>query len=240
MAMGNDPVNNVDRDGGFAGPGPGFLGKLFGYNIATAANGVLGRVPGLLSGIGKFALPVLNTSISSSHMEVGGQLEDECPNCVLATYLRESMFLTYGSSSILNPFYKAEAIFGDLGGVLAGAESDVGKFFIISGPDKGKFIDYTEIAGGIAPEMGFGIELGRVDFTGDISAFSSSYLEGFRHKAWVGLSGEIIGVGAGFASSFIDGKGYVIGTSVQVGTGISTPITVGYNHGTVKLKKEEQ
>ncbi len=60
MAMGNDPVNNVDPDGGFAGPGPGFLGKLFGYNIATAANGLLGRVPGLLSGIGKFALPVIS------------------------------------------------------------------------------------------------------------------------------------------------------------------------------------
>ncbi len=58
--MGNDPVNNVDPDGGFAGPGPGFLGKLFGYKIATAANGVLGRVPGLLSGIGKFALPVIS------------------------------------------------------------------------------------------------------------------------------------------------------------------------------------
>ena len=63
MAMGNDPVNNVDPDGGFAGPGPGFLGKLFGYKIATAANGVLGRVPGLFGNIGSMAITGLNFSL---------------------------------------------------------------------------------------------------------------------------------------------------------------------------------
>ena len=85
--------------------------------------------------------------------------------------------------------------------------------------------------------MGVGVELGRIDFTGDVSIFSPSYLEGYRDKAWFGLSGIAAGGGVAVSWSYLDGLGWIIGTSIQGGAGVSTPISGGFNRGTVKLKK---
>lgn len=119
-----------------------------------------------------------------------------CPNCGLADYLRNSPFFGYGAGAVVNPFYNAEAIFSDMGVILSGAGKDAGSFFILTGLDKGKFISYSEIAGGVAPEMGGGVSV------------SWSYFRG-------------------------NNPGWIIGTSLQGGGGLSTPLSIGYNEGII-------
>lgn len=128
----------------------------------------------------------------------------------------------------------------DFGAVLAGAEIDEGQFFILNGPDRGKFIGYNEVAGGMAPEMGVGVELGRIDFIGS-GDFYTDYLEGSRDKYWAGIGiGPglfTFGLGAGVTISSPEGvSGYVIGTSVQFSFGSSTTLSIGYNEGIVTIK----
>jgi len=157
------------------------------------------------------------------------------PLKLMANLLRNTPFFGLNSP---NPFFGAEAIYADGGWSFVGAEGDAGGFFILAGKDKGKFVSFTEIAGGAASDAGLGFEIGRVDVTGNPDKFTSEYLFGARDKVWGAVSptGEIISVGGGYSWGTAFGQS-VTAKSLQFGIGVS-PIPFilggGYNHGEVK------
>jgi len=134
-----------------------------------------------------------------------------------------------------NPFYGAEAIYADAGWSFVGAEGDAGKFFILVGEDKGKFVSFKEIAGGGATDAGLGVELGRIDISGNPYDFNSNYLFGARDKVWLS-AGEGISAGGAFSWSSYNNRS-VYGSSIQIGIGLSPWfISGGYNHGVIERK----
>lgn len=138
----------------------------------------------------------------------------------------------------MEPFllYGAEAVFVDHGWSFVGAEGDKGGFFVLVGKDKGKFVPFKEQAGGGATDAGYGVELGRVDISGNPYDFSQDYLFGLRDKVWVS-AGEGISAGGAFAWSSFNGIS-VYAYSIQVGFGLSPwLISGGYNHGVIEPKK---
>lgn len=142
----------------------------------------------------------------------------------------------FGTSA--NPFFGAEAIYIDGGGSFVGAERDAGIFFILVGKEKGTFKSFDEIAGGIAPDAGFGLEIGRVDVSGDPNKFTSEYLYGLRRKAWLSVSptGEFTSVGGAFSWSTVEGV-KVSTTAIQFGLGVGPlPFILGggYNFGEIR------
>lgn len=144
-----------------------------------------------------------------------------------------------------NPFLFAEAIFGDIGVTLTGAEADIGGFFILAGDDMGKFIPYTEIAGGIGIEGGGGIELGRIDVAGDPSNFKAEYLKGVRNKIWASVDVRApFSIGGAYSWSTIrlDGGSTITvhATAIQGGLGANpffSPVAGGWNIGEIKFLK---
>jgi RHS repeat-associated protein len=137
-----------------------------------------------------------------------------------------------------NPFFGAEAIYIDGGVTMVGAEADKGYFFILVGEEKGSIVAFSEIAGGVATDAGFGIEIGRVDVTGNPNDFKSSYLFGFREKVWGSISptGEIVSLGGAFSWGEAGGE-QVTTSSVQIGVGISPVPFIfgpGYNQGEIR------
>jgi len=152
----------------------------------------------------------------------------------VADVIRNSPFLPTGT---VNPFFGASAIVGDIGLILVGAESDIGGVFMLVGPDKGKFYGFYEIAGGIAPEGGVGVELGRIDYWGNNSQFDHKDIYGSREKYFASVSpfGEFLSIGVGCATSRDQQTGALITTTaLQVGLGLSTPfVSGGYNTGNV-------
>ena len=137
-----------------------------------------------------------------------------------------------------NPFQGAVAIYADGGWSFVGAEGDAGGFFILVGRDKGRFVSFTELAGGAASDAGIGFEIGRVDVTGNPNDFNSSYLFGLRDKVWGSISptGEIISIGGAYSWGMSNGES-VTTRSLQFGLGASPlPFILGggYNHGRIK------
>ncbi|MEO1052978.1 MAG: SpvB/TcaC N-terminal domain-containing protein [Bacteroidota bacterium] len=135
----------------------------------------------------------------------------------------------------LNPFYKAEAIAGDVGGIFGGLgiEADIGGYFVLAGEHEGEFLPYHEIATGVMPEVSVAGELARVDFTGPTTEFGLKHLYGEREKLMA--SGNVYGadLGGGVAWSTV-GNYYVYTYSVSIGVGASAPVTGGYNSGEIK------
>ena len=126
----------------------------------------------------------------------------------------------------------AEAIYGDVGGVLLGPEADAGLILILAGENAGEFKSYYELAGGPGTEIGIGIERGRIDYTGDADKFKSSMIYGERKKAWLG-AGEIIGASVSGSWGKTQG-GYVISTSISAGLSICPfLISVRFNEGSL-------
>jgi len=142
-----------------------------------------------------------------------------------------SPFLPY---FVVNPFFMAEAVYIDAGVLIAGAETDIGFFVILAGSDAGMILPFTEVAGGGASEIGLGVELGRIDFTGPIERYKANLLFGPRWKVWLGPSTGIFGISGAIFTSEVKG-GYIIGAGIQLGVGHSTPIiSGGFNYGEVK------
>jgi RHS repeat-associated protein len=160
------------------------------------------------------------------------QTRVDCPNCFIADFLRSMPIF---GMNILNPFYGAEAIYVDGGWSFVGAEGDAGKFFILVGKDKGKFVSFKELAGGGATDAGLGVELGRIDISGNPYDFTSEYLFGARDKVWLS-AGEGISAGGAFSWSSFNGIN-VYGSSIQISIGLSPWfISGGYNHGVIEKK----
>lgn len=157
-----------------------------------------------------------------------------CPSCGFADFLRN----TQSFGNYPNPFYGAEAIFADAGWSFVGAEGDQGGFFILAGKDKGKFVSFKELAGGGAPDAGVGVELGRIDVSGNPSMFTSNDLFGNRDKAWA--SYLLVG-GAYTWGATQDGR-KVSSMSIQIGPSLNAlefilgGFSGGYNYGTIKPK----
>ncbi|TCO10510.1 RHS repeat-associated core domain-containing protein [Natronoflexus pectinivorans] len=143
-----------------------------------------------------------------------------------------------GPLGIFNPFYGADAIYFDVGGVYIAAEYARGYFFVLTGDDIGQMIPFSENAAGGSGEISLTFGYGRVDYTGNSSDFKASMLFGDRTKAWVGLSLGKIPVGAGIEGALSKVRGgHTISTGISAG-GSANPFVVspGLNRGTIKKK----
>jgi len=130
-----------------------------------------------------------------------------------------------------NPFQGADAIFFDGGGLLVGAEKDGVWFLVLSGDDYGKVIPFSEIAGGVAPSAGFGIEVGRIDLADKSVPFTADMLFGLRDKTWI----DIGPVGGAKAVSYYRGN-KIISRSLNIGISASVFggwFSGGWNHGEI-------
>jgi hypothetical protein len=127
-----------------------------------------------------------------------------------------------------NPFYGADAIFVDGGGLAVGAEKDWGYFFVLSGDDIGKIIPFSELAGGGSPSTGVGFEIGRIDLANKSIPFKADMLFGLRNKTWI----DIGFVGGARAVSYYQGN-KIISRSLSIGISASPfgPYSGGWNHG---------
>lgn len=151
-----------------------------------------------------------------------------CSFCGFADLLRNTPSFGFYQ----NPFHNAETVYVDHGWSFVGAEGDKGGFFILVGKDKGKFVPFKEVAGGGATDAGYGVELGRIDISGNPYDFNQSYLFGLRDKVWA--SG--VAVGGAFAWSSFNGVD-VYAYSIQIGFSLSPwLLSVGYNHGAIDPK----
>ena len=154
-----------------------------------------------------------------------------------ANQIRNSPFEVIKGTGIgpmkINPFFMAEAISGDLGFILVGAEGDIGGYFILAGDNAGNIIPYKEIAGGGAPEASISLEMARIDYLGKLP-FQSSFLFGKRYKGWFGLD-AVVGISAGISIGEIKGNnGYVLSTSISANFGASLFLfSIGYNEGRI-------
>ncbi len=158
----------------------------------------------------------------------------------VADFLRYSPIIPYGPwlSPVPNPFLYAEAIFFDGGGEALGLEKDAGFYFILAGQDKGKFFTYLENSSPpwVSLEIGIGIEIGRVDYTGPLNLFNSDVLYGCRNKLWAGfLFG---GTGLSWAKTE---HGMVIGINTSYGFSLAPfyDVSAGFNKGTIAPLKQK-
>ncbi|NPD83136.1 RHS repeat-associated core domain-containing protein [Lentimicrobium sp. L6] len=198
-----------------------------GLNMIVSA--VLGGVATKMTG-GNFA----NGAITASFIVLFNHYVHSLFRRKLADKIRNSQYwgVDHEGVALPNHYYKAVAMYIDIGGTLTGAEADTGVFFILAGKDKGSFVAFKEVAGGASPSGGIGIEFGRVDFSGPADKFSSTDLFGMRVKSWVSVSVADIGRTTGYTIA-----GYEITTtSVTLGISLSPfgPFSGGYNKGEVK------
>jgi RHS repeat-associated protein len=156
-----------------------------------------------------------------------------------ASFIRDSMFEVIPNTGIgplkLNPFYKAEAISGDIGIVIGGTEFDGGAFMVLVGNDAGNILPYKEIGFmGLAPEVSGSIEFGRIDYTGNPNVFKSEMLFGERTKVWGGIDvGASLGAGVAWGKEKLYNS-HIISTTFSFGAGVSPfVISGGFNYGTV-------
>lgn len=170
-----------------------------------------------------------------------------------ATLLRKSaVLLSIGPNGIpgyvVNPLYKAEAVYWDKGWSFIGHEGDKGGFLILAGEQAGEIHEFTERThAGISADAGVGFEIGRVDIYGrDESSFTSNHFYGFRDKGWASgsfplpyLPPVLITGSVTLASSvaFYDGA-TVVATSIGLGIGIGpSKYMGGWNQGIIDKKK---
>jgi RHS repeat-associated protein len=141
-----------------------------------------------------------------------------------------------------NPFLYSEAIFFDYGWSFVGAEGDEGWFLTMVGSDLGKISSFSELAAGGSWDASLGIEVGRVDYTGNPNDFKADFFYGERFKGWGSVALPYgFSVGGGFAmSSQLDDGHYAIAYAIQGAWGFN-PIpgwlTLGFNRGDIKPRK---
>ncbi len=161
---------------------------------------------------------------------------------ILAALLRKAPFFYNPGSPVpfvINPFFGAEAIMIDGGTTVAGAEVDGGAIFMLAGKDRGKIKLYGELAAGFGTDIGVGVEISRIDFTGFDNDLMFNVLEGERSKFYGGVNiFEALSVGGAFSISG-EKNARVYGSSVQFGIGASIfgIINFGYNNGVIKIMK---
>jgi hypothetical protein len=123
-------------------------------------------------------------------------------NKELASFLRN--FKSF--NNIRNPFYGAEAIFGDLGILISGGEYDKGLIFVLAGDNMGDVYKYTDIMAGVSTDLSFSGEIGRFDLIGLApEAFLVKQLSGKYRKYFAGLSfigGLPFGVSGAYTKSY--------------------------------------
>ncbi len=262
----NNPINRVDptgmKDGKASAPAPESKGnnlngsKVLDSQLTTGGEnttksneivydgGMLNEV--VISGEKITGIePLPSRTVDSDATRVDGSLLMDRSNLSnevsdfrkgLASFLRNTKNF---SPTQANPFYMAEAITYDYGWGLVGAEGDAGEYFILAGDHAGQTIPFTEIAGGVAPEGGVGVEIGRVDVEGDLSKFNPEKdLFGPREKYWGGV-GEGISAGGAYSYGYTNEDRRKVETkSLQVGIGLSALIiSGGYNTGEIKTLK---
>lgn len=246
----NNPISFTDP----SGMQPVYTG--YGYSETASADVYVYDMEGFVSGLeeafpnmnfttnGNTYIPNMDDSKKTGNTKGTGEGEDD-PSLKMKYYafLLRNISSIPGTIPIINPFYKAEAIFSDVGFTFLGMEGDLGGFFILAGNDRGSFIPYKEFAGGVGIELGVGMELGRVDFSGKPQQFLSAYLEGTREKFWInGNPLPLLSIGGAYSKSEISGG---VGTlrcySISGGAGINPfmlPISGGYNEGTITFLKK--
>lgn len=160
--------------------------------------------------------------------------KDNSSNKEIADFLRLSPILPQLAFPyfMINPFFGADAIYGDLGVLLIAVEA--GYFFILSGDNRGDIIPFTEIGGGAGTEICVGTEIGRVDYFGP-GKFNVDYLFGDRNRfsASIFPLGQGLSLGAGVSrSAGLDNGGRVYSTSVNFSFGVTMPSWAGFNFNT--------
>ncbi|MFW5872955.1 MAG: hypothetical protein ACOCVN_03105, partial [bacterium] len=166
----------------------------------------------------KFANGAVTGAYVMMFNHLRGEIEDrrfKRRNWLIATLIRNNPFSwTWG----------AEAIFGDIGFQILGAEQDVGLVFILAGEQKGQLFTYHEYVEkfGISVDANFpGAEIGRIDVFGiKSSEFKVEMMIVEYRKAW--FSAPIAGASFSWASP---GEGITI---------ISTAFTIGIGGGLIK------
>jgi hypothetical protein len=136
---------------------------------------------------------------------------------------------------MINPFYNAEAICGDIGAMFAGMEVDRGYAFILAGKEAGELLPFTEFAGGGSNHAEAGFEIGRIDYTRNADDFKGNYIYGERNKVFIG-AGEGFGGGIGLAWGKVPkNRGNIITTTISAGFSISPVfLNAGFNNGEIK------
>ncbi len=154
----------------------------------------------------------------------------------IADFIRNTLIIKTPMGWRLNPFYKAEAISGDLGILAGGAETDVGAFLVLAGEDKGKIIPYHEVAGGGSTDASVSLETGRIDVTGNINEFNADVdLDGERYKGFLGAGVFPVSISGAYSVGEASGGRKVRTYSISAGIGVSLSIiTVGFNKGEIK------
>jgi hypothetical protein len=143
----------------------------------------------------------------------------------------ESLRETVAFGNTVNPFFGAEAIYFDGGLSFIGHEADKGGFFVLIGSELGQFFTYTEKSRyGTGPDTAAGLEIGRIDVTGNPYLFTSQYVYGTRDKLWLG-AGEGPSLGIGYSLGTYNGV-EVTAIALQVGFGF-LPVSVGWNRGVI-------
>jgi hypothetical protein len=106
---------------------------------------------------------------------------------------------------------------------------------MLSGPNKGQFVPFYEVAGGIGTDGGVGFEVGRLDYWGKRANFTKEDIYGERNKGYASISpfGELLSLGLSDAVTSKDNDGNRMNiSSFQLGLGLSTPfVSGGWNTG---------
>jgi hypothetical protein len=133
-------------------------------------------------------------------------------------------------------FFKgAVAIYIGGGAELVGAERGGGGYFILAGPDIGRFIGMDELAGGAGTGGSIAGDFGRVDIFGiNPSEFRVEMLEGDRWKVF----GGVTPVAGSISVSQPDVGVWIIGSTVSIGVSASPfggLVSGGANFGKINL-----
>jgi hypothetical protein len=172
----------------------------------------------------------------------GCQSIDIDPSIQIAQFLRNSPMLPslFWPFLLPNPFYQAEAIAGDFGvNAFFMNEADIGGAFILAGDDIGEFVPYYELTEwAVAYELSGGVEIFRIDYTGESKSFKAEYIYGERTKVYlsVGMQPESLGFGLGgnYAWSNTETGFKVKAFGVSFSWGVCPlPVSIGINKGTI-------
>ena len=208
--------------------------------IAAAIGGTAEKLGG-----GKFANGAVTGAyvMMFNHLGEHGEIKRIAHYKEIATTLRNEKFI----NGIPNPFYGAEAIFGDIGFTLGLMERDEGLVFILSGDNAGDIYRYEDFSGGPVSDVSIlNVELGRLDLFGlPSNAFLPDMITGDFRKFSLGGSFTAFGVplGAGGAYSisypYIGyDKIYIRGFAItgSVGYSVLGVVSAGFHLGNIRLK----